>query len=93
MQTQKSVMEYQTEVASRLGDMTREEATSLLEASNSPGFVTLTKVMGPELSGIVTEVVSEIKNALQPKQVNPQTTPMKKGGLVSRPNKKPIAKK
>lgn len=93
MQQQKSMTEYQAEVANRLGELSKEEASNLVKASKSPGFSALTRVMGPEISNIVTEVISEVETAFQNQQSNPQPVAMKKGGLVTKPKKKPIAKK
>ena len=97
----KTVQDYVAEVANRFGQLTQEEAQDLMGLYGTPQLVTISKVLGPEVSSVLGEAMNTIANALEPQAVPVQTAaampaeqpvPMAKSGLVSR-RKKPVAKK
>lgn len=89
----KTAQDYVAEVANRFGQLTREEAEGLLGLYGTPQLVTISKVLGPEVSSVLGEAMNVIANSQAPQPITTeQPMPMAKGGLVSRP-KKAVAKK
>jgi len=93
----KTAQDYVTEVANRFGQLNREEAESLLNLYGTPQLMTISKVLGPEVSSVLGEVMDQIARAtVSPSQeqtpAQEAPMPMSKGGLVSR-RKKPVAKR
>lgn len=94
----KTSEDYVIEVANRLGELSVEEAQGLLDLSGTPQLTVISKVLGPEVSGVLNDVIGQIAGAMANRtQAAPATAqespmPMAKGGLVSR-RKKPVAKK
>lgn len=96
----KTAEDYVTEVATRFGELSREEAEGLLGLYGTPQLVTISKVLGPEISSVLGEAMNQIANATAaPAQpvappIQEPPMPMAPGGLVARPSrKKPVAKK
>ena len=89
----KTAQDYVVEVANRFGQLTQEEVESLMGLYGTPQLVTISKVLGPEVSSVLGEAMNAVANAprTQPAPTE-QPAPMAKGGLVSR-RKKPVAKK
>jgi hypothetical protein len=89
----KTSEDYVLEVANRLGDLSIEEAQGLLDLNNTPQLTVISKVLGPEVSGVLNDVIGQIAGAMaNPRPTQEAAMPMAKGGLVSR-RKKPVAKK
>lgn len=93
----KTAQDYVTEVASRFGQLSREEAEGLLSLYGTPQLMTISKVLGPEVSSVLGEAMNQIaRAAVSPSQdqapAQEAPMPMAKGGLVNR-RKKPVAKK
>ena len=93
----KTAQNYVTEVANRFGQLSREEAEGLLNLYGTPQLVTISKILGPEVSSVLGEAMNQIARAVDSSsqdQASAQEAPMPmaKGGLVNR-RKKPVAKK
>ena len=89
----KTSKDYVLEVANRLGDLSIEEAQGLLDLNNTPQLTVISKVLGPEVSGVLNDVIGQIAGAMaNPRPAQEAPMPMAKGGLVNR-RKKPVAKK
>lgn len=55
-------------VAMRLGDLNPEELKPLIEVTKTPGFATVLKIVGPEVSNLMQEVFSQIEEAMPQEQ-------------------------
>lgn len=96
----KTVDEYVAEVANRFGELSGEEAQGLLDLYGTPQLVTISRILGPEVSSVLGEAMNEISTSMSntpqaiPAQpitppVQETTMPMNKGGFLLKTAEQP----